>query len=123
MNNIIKPAKSLKPNLSAKKELLLQTATDFLYQINFAIEGSNDNNNGQLCIRIPISVRIPTNINRSSFKVELYHMVVTELENKGYVVKISNFEDEAPMLTITWSQNTCANNLDEMVSYLNKISK
>lgn len=100
LSNIIKPAKALKTN-ALRKDLLHQTVSTFLYQINSAIESSNKENKNRAAILLPLDFNLPDCIDYNAFRVETYYNIVSELQNKGYRVLIRSKEG-SKVLIIQW---------------------
>lgn len=119
-SSIVKPAKSLKTN-ALRKELLQQTVSTFLYQINSAIESSNKENKNKTAVLLPMDFNLPDYIPYEAFRIETYFTIVSDLKSKGYKVKIVCMDDRK-ILVVQWDVEA-SQDVKHMEEFLMSISE
>lgn len=101
--SIIKHSDRFKKNIIRKK-LIQENVNEFLYRISNAIDQTNKDNKNKLIIPLPFSFNIPDTIDSNKFRIEIYYNIVKILEDKDYIVKISqNNDNNKYLLFIQWS--------------------
>lgn len=85
--SIIKPAKCFSKEIMRKKAVE-ECVVDCLYRINVSIENANRDSKSACVYHLPVNFVLPDSIQEEPFRAEVYYQIVSELESKGYKLKM-----------------------------------
>ncbi len=88
---------------SLYKVTIAEATRDILLQLNTAIDNHHDAGLSRLEMRIPINFRrVDESVSNEELQTAIYFNIVTELEQKGYDVRIT-FCKTHTLLKVSWA--------------------
>ncbi len=118
--NILSSANSLKKN-SLYKITIAESTQELLYRINTAIMNAHDAGLSKIEFKLPMNFKqLDNNIKNKEVQVPIYYNIISELEKKGYEVKL-HYSLNYTLIIISWTIKSTDSELDEMIRKLDSI--
>jgi hypothetical protein len=112
-STVLSNASKLKKN-NLYKVTIADNTREILYHLNTAILSSHDAGQTKVSYKLPVNFKqVDDTISNKELQTAIYYNIITELEKKGYDVKLQFFKDYT-LIMISWVVKASMTELESM---------